>query len=163
LGLTICGAQAQTVRTNRVRETTSAIGDLMLRRVLLILSVVGFLASVALWGVSYSSKLVFVQSETICILEHGAITLHMTGVRPVRDTSDLIRANCNTTGGGYRSIQFSLWIPAVIAATSTWMSASPQRRHYRREKRRRLGLCVACGYNLTGSPGPCSECGQERG
>lgn len=38
----------------------------------------------------------------------------------------------------------------------------PLRRCYRRRYRRRHGLCIRCGYNLTGNvSGVCTECGTE--
>jgi hypothetical protein len=42
----------------------------------------------------------------------------------------------------------------ILARSPSWLRA---------RRRRRLGLCLRCGYDLRGSPGACSECGFERG
>ena len=33
---------------------------------------------------------------------------------------------------------------------------------HRRRRRRRLGLCITCGYDLSGSSASCSECGTKK-
>jgi hypothetical protein len=53
-----------------------------------------------------------------------------------------------------------LYIPAFLCAGLCGLIYVPM---YRSQRHRRLGLCMACGYDLHGSPGPCSECGHERG
>src|SRR5262249_42060321 len=47
-----------------------------------------------------------------------------------------------------------LWIPGLLAAApAAWLW---------RPRRRRRGVCRACGYDLTGSlNGPCPECGES--
>ncbi len=48
-----------------------------------------------------------------------------------------------------------LWIPAVLFAAMFWWLGP----RYRRRKRKKLGLCVNCGYDLRGSKDRCPECG----
>lgn len=56
------------------------------------------------------------------------------------------------------------WVPAVILAfvpTLVLVGGIPRRR---RARRRKLGLCLRCGYNLTGNTsGVCPECGTGAG
>jgi hypothetical protein len=63
---------------------------------------------------------------------------------------------------GYRTwwIGFPMWVPLTLfAAYPTLACIGWALRGYRR---RRRGLCVKCGYNLTGNvSGVCPECGAE--
>ncbi len=52
-----------------------------------------------------------------------------------------------------------LWMPTVAFAAVLWV-CSPVA-HRRRRKRKTLGLCVKCGYDLRGSKDRCPECGSE--
>lgn len=66
--------------------------------------------------------------------------------------------------GGVRSgrigVMFPLWVPCFILAvypTIAFINGP-----YRRYRRRKKGLCLKCGYNLTGNvTGICSECGEQ--
>ncbi|MHC4066867.1 MAG: hypothetical protein ACYSUI_20515 [Planctomycetota bacterium] len=65
---------------------------------------------------------------------------------------------------GYQQIthvHVSLWAPFVLFAA--WPAIALicfVRGQLRRSRRRRKGLCLRCGYNLTGLPEPrCPECG----
>lgn len=59
-----------------------------------------------------------------------------------------------------QSVGFPLWIPFLLFAAYPAMAFI--RGPVRRWRRRRKGLCVKCGYNLTGLPEPrCPECGLE--
>jgi len=61
---------------------------------------------------------------------------------------------------GDRSVTFPLWLPFLLFAT--YPTIAFIRGPLRRYRRRRKGLCVKCGYNLTGNTtGICSECGAE--
>jgi hypothetical protein len=71
-----------------------------------------------------------------------------------------------------RGILFPFWIPALLMALGpAWWSLGIPRR--RRERRRKLGLCEQCGYDLQvqramslsnerASPVRCPECGRVR-
>ena len=59
-----------------------------------------------------------------------------------------------------RGARVPLWIPFLLFAT--YPTIAFYRGPLRRYRRRRKGLCVKCGYNLTGNvSGACSECGTE--
>ncbi len=50
-----------------------------------------------------------------------------------------------------------LWIPAFIFGTIFFLCRPLSQ--YRRRKRKKLGLCLNCGYDLRGSEDRCPECG----
>ena len=54
---------------------------------------------------------------------------------------------------------FPLLVPLAIASYFSLRGIRRGRAHRRRNARRRLGLCVACGYDLHGSAARCPECG----
>jgi len=58
------------------------------------------------------------------------------------------------------AVKIGLWIPFLILLTYPAIAfiRGPYRRYMRREK----GLCLKCGYNLTGNvSGICPECGEK--
>ena len=57
---------------------------------------------------------------------------------------------------GLRWVQLPLWLPAALFCATLWVSYAPLRRRCRRRK---LGLCVSCGYDLRASKDRCPECG----
>ena len=63
---------------------------------------------------------------------------------------------------GARSVVVAIpyWLLAVVLASIFGLARAPGR--LRRYRRRKLGLCLHCGYNLTGNvSGICPECGSE--
>lgn len=59
----------------------------------------------------------------------------------------------------FRRIIVPMWLPALTTA----LAVIPLVRRVRREKRRRGGLCLRCGYDLRASPDRCPECGEVPG
>ncbi|MCH7993221.1 MAG: hypothetical protein IIB57_02125 [Planctomycetes bacterium] len=79
---------------------------------------------------------------------------------------DAPRGSTATIGGltfrctSLRMVYVPLWMPFVLFAVFPVIAAC--RGPLRRRRRRRRGLCVQCGYDLTGNTtGVCSECGQR--
>lgn len=56
-----------------------------------------------------------------------------------------------------RIVMIPLWMPALLCAFMPGLCGLA--RFNRGRRRRRFGLCEACGYDLRGSPERCSECG----
>jgi hypothetical protein len=61
----------------------------------------------------------------------------------------------------YKGRSFSVLIPHwFVAGLASLLPLKWIRDHRRRRQRVSLGLCLACGYNLTGNvSGTCPECG----
>ena len=63
-------------------------------------------------------------------------------------------------GGVYRSYTMPTWGAAL--AFATYPTLAFIRRPLRRRRRKRRGLCLACGYDLrANTSGVCPECGQN--
>jgi hypothetical protein len=58
--------------------------------------------------------------------------------------------------GIWSEVRLPFWAICAVGAASTLFFLSPS---YRRKRRRRLGLCVRCAYDLRASAGCCPECG----
>jgi len=53
-----------------------------------------------------------------------------------------------------------LWLPTVVFVSVPLYALLP---FHRRRKRKKLGLCLKCGYDLRASKDRCPECGEEFG
>ncbi len=89
--------------------------------------------------------------------------VHITAGCIVVDWTDprhLITMTGVTTIPSRRFAQAPLWVPCVFFAAYPIIAFI--RGTLRRRRRRKRGLCLSCGYNLTGLREPrCSECGRE--
>lgn len=65
---------------------------------------------------------------------------------------------CADLSGADWYILVALWMP-IGCCSILFIVACRPRFYLRKRKRKRLGLCVKCGYDLRGSRGKCSECG----
>ena len=161
----------------------------MLRKTLTILSLIGLLLSVGLWGVShigvglvafphtlgavggfvfYSHRLEEFDQPTY---ERELATFGFSWLRlgdgfyvvsknPPRYPMEWWFQNRSVTWSNRMStgVRLPVWMPtAMLGGLLTW-TYSPI---HRRRKRKKLGLCVKCGYDLRGSKERCPECGQE--
>ena len=146
----------------------------MIRKTLTIFSLIGLLLSVGLWGVSYLS-VEYISSQQFP--DFGVVN----GLLIIGKAKTLQLA----TGVYYGNKQFSrtlwwppegfpfwssdptfgwcillpLWMPMLLFASAI-MSCSLAGR-LRCRKRKKLGLCLKCGYDLRGSKERCPECGNE--
>ncbi len=186
----------------------------MIRKTLTILSLIGLLLCVGLWGVSirYYSKFIPKSLRFRVTMSHGGCSLfwpekpfaEMPSVLAEGRTAatlmpeqtiqispwESIRVpaeGCASAGfdswkirwpwhlgfrvppmirpqlgGGMPRGHFFLipfWIPTLLFAVVFWRSFSTIDR--RRRKRKKLGLCLKCGYDLRASKERCPECGEE--
>jgi len=174
----------------------------MLRRTLTILSLIGLLLSVGLWGVSYWNFVCWPSGDLGSFVEISSGGIGY-GVRSISTTPiplGLAR-NLATMKGrkidkfreaysdppwkwqigdrtgflGYAGLD-TLWLPryfaskgmirlmipfwvlALFSTASLWLLAVPS---MRRRKRKKLGLCLKCGYDLRASKERCPECGES--
>ncbi len=166
----------------------ATIAPLMLRKTLAILSLIGLLLSVGLWGVSYFGLDIWrlqggagseFRDNIHIFIADGVASCQRSRVsvpriksttwwrfnlppldggynqglrwwRPIRTVSSPV--------GGLRLVQVWLWLPVVLSACPCFILLCVPRLH-RRRKRRKLGLCLKCGYDVRASRDRCPECG----
>ena len=153
----------------------------MLRKTLTILSLIGLLLSVGLWGASYwGLGYFFCEEQDSCwgvyqvegnltyLADAGRVPrgLYYQGFRglttwwvprmTVAGKQITVHRFWWIRGGRLQWCGISLWMPAVLCAILPCYNLLP---FHRRRKRKKLGLCVKCGYDLRGSEDRCPECG----
>ncbi len=152
----------------------------MIRKTLTIISLIGLLLSVGAWGVSYfhlSFTPPYTNGNDLMIrVDYGTVrsyyNKHEIGDNFKRPSYPIASIS------GFKGFEthwlhfmwykdgdfavsyvviFPLWIPTVLFAAMFWWSFLPR---HRRRKRKKLGLCVKCGYDLRASKERCPECGE---
>ena len=142
----------------------------MLRRTLTILSLIGLLLSVGLWGASYmrigygGKHLLIAAYEggiyfDRFVYEANAAEWFCEGFLNFETNWDSLFYD-KEFGGNWRCF-VPLWMPTVVFGV-LFLSCRPLPFH-RRRKRKKLGLCVKCGYDLRASKDRCPECGEAIG
>ena len=149
----------------------------MLRKAFTTLSRMGLLLSVGLWAVSYlnveyvssrrqthsvrvANGLLRV-SQSMLVYEEpdpswkGSHSSGFTGFHTSWTPSYSYDKNPRL---GYWHLAVPFWIPTSLFSI---ILLTPLVQSYRRRKRKKLGLCVKCGYDLRASKERCPECGTE--
>ncbi len=150
----------------------------MIRKTLTILSLIGLLLSVGLWAASYfnaSYAWVSVETDVTYTTTEWFLGFGGFGNNQDRTQSHLrtqlwegfrvegfagLATDWLPSLGSFRGLPnmfIPLWIPTLLFA-ALGLSCRPFHFH-RRRKRKRLGLCIKCGYDLRGLPERCPECG----
>ena len=151
----------------------------MLRKTLTTLSLIGLLISVGLWGASYFD--ISYRTHNPVRARECAISINGGAVGYVLLPSGGSSGWRSSGFEGFETLWLPgyeyeksisllwawwipLWIPTLLFA-ALFLCCRPYRfsRFNRRRKRRKLGLCLRCGYDLRGSKERCPECGTEFG
>ena len=153
----------------------------MFRKTLTILSLIGLLLSVGLWGVSYWSvryawgtnaaiwqfslvsgtiDVVRLELATPRRIAKGGVPPHRVRIQGFNGWRTIWRPYCTMNRRLYGAVVLPFWPLAMIFGSTLWVTWRPLCSHSRR-KRKKLGLCVKCGYDLRASKDRCPECGEE--
>ena len=170
----------------------------MIRRTLTILSLIGLLLSLGLWGVSYwdfqyvdgtfnivlkSGRLGVLRGRTlqqhidaaieirafedehgIFVMQDGYLEKLQESLADNRKWTFLGFTDWHTTWWspvpmvGRTYLLLPMWLPAMLCTAIIGLNCGPPL--VRRRKRKKLGLCVKCGYDLRASKERCPECGE---
>ncbi len=148
----------------------------MIRKLSVILSLLGSLAVVVLGAISYGRALphdkLWINSfskspEVQCTLTRG--TIHVVYAAPLKklptekteSTLAGFYVKSNTIGNTFaQGFGVPFWMLSLLLLT--YPAIALKRGPLRRRRRRKRGLCIHCAYNLTGlSSNRCPECGHE--
>ncbi len=151
----------------------------MLRKTLTIFSLIGLLLSVGLWGVSYFIMFGYAsrpkQTQWLVYLRPGGCEIRYAELsealipmspytvwhRYDRRQRQVLRQRTDwkpcirLIKSGMVIIIVPFWIPTALFGTLFCVVGMP---YHRRRKRKKLGLCVKCGYDLRASKDRCPEC-----
>ncbi len=147
----------------------------MFRKTLTIFSLIGLLLSVGSWAASYfkveyvsarrqtnsvrvANGLLRVSQSMLIYKEPDPswIGLHSSGFTGFHTSWTPSYSYDKNPRLGYWRVAIPFWIPASLFSI---VLLPPLVQSYRRRKRKKLGLCVKCAYDLRGSKERCPECG----
>lgn len=130
----------------------------MIRRAIIVMLA---LAAIATMGVSILSYLDWPGSWTFDHASSGlTLNHHVTRVWRIGRTGQYSYWFEVSQGRLYSPVRVPVW--ALVALLATCPAVAVIHGPLRRWNRRRRGLCLRCGYNLTGNAsGICPECGKK--
>ena len=167
----------------------NSVSEDMFRKTLTILSLLGLLLNVGLWGASCFNFVYWGQGSPepflefsfgVILWDRSPTVQHVPSIFAVNGaTADFSESRWAWQVGdscgfyGFRGWGLSLypvyvssrggvlplWIPTGVFAALFYFSHTFPLRY--RRKREKLGLCVKCGYDLRGSKERCPECGSR--
>lgn len=131
----------------------------MIRKAIIVVLTLGVVGTAVVCVTSgRSARLLFGNNAGSIAAEQGSLVITYGGAF-VEKTIPLRTYPRTYTIGRHRIVIVRLWIVFILFATYPTIAfiRGPVRRH----RRRRKGLCIRCGYNLTGNvSGVCPECGE---
>jgi len=132
----------------------------MIRKAIIVLLTLGAVWTVVVCVASgWSARLLFSNNAGAIEVERGGLVLTYGGAFFV-ETAPLWTYPRLYAINRHRIVIVPLWIVFILFAT--YPTIAFIRGPVRRWRRRRKGLCLKCGYNLTGNvSGVCPECGSK--